>query len=173
MRKLTVVTLCLIMGAPGITPAQAFPAINPPRIEAQQQIEHVRWRGHGGHWGGGYYGGGYHGHHHHGSDWGWALGGLAVGTIIGGALAQPYYGSYYGSPYGYYGSPYRYYGSPYGYYGSPYRYGGYYGRPYRAYAYGGGSSHVSWCYARYRSYRAYDNTYQPYYGPRRQCVGPY
>ncbi|MBB3353012.1 hypothetical protein FHT70_002952 [Rhizobium sp. BK049] len=163
----------MIMGAPGITPAQAFPAINPPRIEAQQQIEHVRWRGHGGHWGGGYYGGGYHGHHHHGSDWGWALGGLAVGTIIGGALAQPYYGSYYGSPYGYYGSPYRYYGSPYGYYGSPYRYGGYYGRPYRAYAYGGGSSHVSWCYARYRSYRAYDNTYQPYYGPRRQCVGPY
>ncbi|ARO30849.1 BA14K-like protein [Rhizobium sp. NXC14] len=173
MRKLTVVTLCLIMGAPGITPAQAFPAINPPRIEAQQQIEHVRWRGHGGHWGGGYYGGGYHGHHHHGSDWGWALGGLAVGTIIGGALAQPYYGSYYGSPYGYYGSPYGYYGSPYRYYGSPYRYGGYYGRPYRAYAYGGGSSHVSWCYSRYRSYRAYDNTYQPYYGPRRQCVGPY
>jgi hypothetical protein len=39
--------------------------------------------------------------------------------------------------------------------------------------YGGGSSHTRWCYARYRSYRAYDNTYQPYYGPRRQCVSPY
>ncbi|MBX5225480.1 BA14K family protein [Rhizobium sp. NLR9b] len=177
MRKLAIVTLALIVGAPGVTPAQAFPAINPPRIEAQQQIEQVQWRGHGGHWGGGYHGGGYHGHHHHnGSGWGWALGGLAVGTIIGGALAQPYYGSYYGSPYGYYGSPYRYYGSPYGYYRRPFGYyGGYYGRPYRAYAssayYGG--SHESWCYARYRSYRAYDNTFQPYSGPRRQCIGPY
>ncbi|MCB8828228.1 BA14K family protein, partial [Escherichia coli] len=27
-----------------------------------------------------------------------------------------------------------------------------------------------WCYNRYRSYRAYDNTYQPNNGPRRQCV---
>jgi len=176
MRKLTVVALCLIIGVPGITPAQAFPAINPPRIEAQQQIEHVQWRGRGGHWRGGHYRGGYYGgnHHSHGSGWGWALGGLAVGTIIGGALSQPYYGSYYSSPYGYYGSPYGYYGRPYGYYGSPYRY---YGRPYRTYAssayYGRGGSHESWCYARYRSYRAFDNTFQPYDGPRRQCVGPY
>ncbi|EJC80136.1 BA14K-like protein [Rhizobium leguminosarum bv. trifolii WSM2297] len=179
MRKLTVVALSLIIGVPGITPAQAFPAINPPRIEAQQQIEQVQWRGRGGHWGGGHYRGGYYGghHHNHGGDWGWALGGLAVGTIIGGALAQPYYGgSYYGSSYGgYYGSPYGgYYGSPYGY-RRPYY--GYYGRPYRNYAssayYGGGGSHESWCYARYRSYRAFDNTFQPYHGPRRQCVGPY
>lgn len=169
MRKLSVAALCLIIGAPGITPAQAFPAINPPRIEAQQQIEHVQWRGRGGHWGGGHYRGGYYRgyRYNHGADWGWALGGLAVGTIIGGALAQPYYGSYYGSPYGYYGSPYRYYGSPYRYYGRPYRTyasSGYYGR---------GGSHESWCYARYRSYRAFDNTFQPYHGPRRQCVGPY
>lgn len=33
----------------------------------------------------------------------------------------------------------------------------------------GGSSHAEYCYSRYRSYRAYDNTYQPNYGPRRQC----
>ncbi|OCW57100.1 BA14K family protein [Hoeflea olei] len=33
--------------------------------------------------------------------------------------------------------------------------------------------HVSWCYDRYRSYRAGDNTYQPYNGPRRQCRSPY
>jgi hypothetical protein len=38
---------------------------------------------------------------------------------------------------------------------------------------GGGSAHVEWCYNRYRSYRAYDNTYQPYNGPRRQCYSPY
>ncbi len=36
-----------------------------------------------------------------------------------------------------------------------------------------GNDHVSWCYNRYRSYRAYDNTFQPYYGPRRQCISPY
>jgi hypothetical protein len=38
---------------------------------------------------------------------------------------------------------------------------------------GGGSSHVEWCYDRYRSYRAYDNTFQPYYGQRRQCNSPF
>lgn len=38
---------------------------------------------------------------------------------------------------------------------------------------GGGSSHVQWCYDRYRSYRASDNTYQPYNGGRRQCYSPY
>jgi hypothetical protein len=37
----------------------------------------------------------------------------------------------------------------------------------------GGNAHVSWCYDRYRSYRAYDNTFQPYNGPRRQCYSPY
>ncbi|OLP56851.1 hypothetical protein BJF92_12335 [Rhizobium rhizosphaerae] len=36
-----------------------------------------------------------------------------------------------------------------------------------------GGSHVNWCSARYRSYRAYDNSYQPYNGPRRQCYSPY
>ena len=34
-------------------------------------------------------------------------------------------------------------------------------------------SHVSWCANRYRSYRAYDNTFQPNYGPRRACISPY
>jgi hypothetical protein len=35
------------------------------------------------------------------------------------------------------------------------------------------SRHVAWCSARYRSYRAYDNTFQPYNGPRQQCRSPY
>ncbi|MBN9220913.1 MAG: BA14K family protein [Mesorhizobium sp.] len=35
------------------------------------------------------------------------------------------------------------------------------------------SAHVQWCYNRYRSYRAYDNTFQPYNGPRQQCWSPY
>ncbi|WP_187972510.1 BA14K family protein [Aquibium microcysteis] len=36
-----------------------------------------------------------------------------------------------------------------------------------------GSAHVQWCYNRYRSYRASDNTFQPYNGPRQQCYSPY
>ncbi len=39
--------------------------------------------------------------------------------------------------------------------------------------YRGGNAHVEWCYARYKSYRASDNTFQPYNGPRRQCNSPY
>lgn len=34
-------------------------------------------------------------------------------------------------------------------------------------------SHVHWCYREYRSYREWDNTFQPYDGPRRECISPY
>ncbi len=34
-------------------------------------------------------------------------------------------------------------------------------------------AHVRWCYARWRSYRISDNTYQPLYGDRRECVSPH
>ncbi|MDM9623271.1 hypothetical protein A6U87_06035 [Rhizobium sp. AC44/96] len=34
------------------------------------------------------------------------------------------------------------------------------------------SSTATWCAARYQSYRASDNTYQPYDGPRQTCVAP-
>ena len=74
-----------------------------------------------------YYRDGYY-RRRNGDDFGAAIGGLAVGAIIGGIIAsQP-----------------------------------------RVRA--TGSSHVNYCYSRYRSYRASDNTYQPNYGPRRQCV---
>ena len=36
-----------------------------------------------------------------------------------------------------------------------------------------GNRHVDWCANRYRSYRAYDNTFQPNNGPRRACQSPY
>lgn len=36
-----------------------------------------------------------------------------------------------------------------------------------------GDAHMRWCYDRYKSYRAYDNSFQPYNGPRRQCYSPY
>lgn len=35
------------------------------------------------------------------------------------------------------------------------------------------SAHIRWCSQRWKTYRAWDNTYQPYNGPRRQCVSPY
>jgi hypothetical protein len=35
------------------------------------------------------------------------------------------------------------------------------------------SRHVAWCRNRFRSYRVSDNTFQPYNGPRRQCISPY
>jgi hypothetical protein len=34
-------------------------------------------------------------------------------------------------------------------------------------------AHIDWCYDRYRSYRASDNTFQPYSGGRQQCYSPY
>ncbi len=45
-------------------------------------------------------------------------------------------------------------------------------RPLPLIAYGV-SGHAGWCHARYRSYRAYDNSFQPYHGARRQCRSPY
>ncbi|MET4386628.1 hypothetical protein ABIB73_002373 [Bradyrhizobium sp. F1.4.3] len=83
--------------------------------------------------------------------WGWGLGGLAAGAIIGGAIASStpygYYGGgpYYGG-YGYPGPGYGYAPAYYGY-GPTYAYPRYY-RPYRPY-YG----------YRYGYYRP-----RPYYG---------
>lgn len=76
---------------------------------------------------------------------------FALGAIIGGAIAA--------SPPPYYYD--RYYTRP-----------AYRGPVYRGPVYGG-SAHTSWCYNRYRSYRAWDNTFQPYNGPRQQCWSPY
>ncbi len=33
--------------------------------------------------------------------------------------------------------------------------------------------HVRWCHARFKTYNAYNNTYQPYHGRRAQCWSPY
>ncbi|MER8576132.1 BA14K family protein [Mesorhizobium sp. M1338] len=60
--------------------------------------------------------------------------------------------------------------------GSMYNNYNYYDRPAPRRYYRAGrlsSAHVQWCYNRYRSYRAWDNTFQPYNGPRQQCWSPY
>lgn len=48
-----------------------------------------------------------------------------------------------------------------------------YVQPRRYYGYRLSAAHVAWCYNRYISYREWDNTFQPYHGPRRQCWSPY
>lgn len=50
-----------------------------------------------------------------------------------------------------------------------------YAPPRRVYRQANGLSqaHVAWCYDRWLSYRAWDNTYQPNRGPRKQCWSPY
>lgn len=117
--------------------------------DAPPPVMNVQWRHHDH----GYHG--FHEHyHHHGSNWALALCGLAIGAMIGGALSQPCHRvpPYHERPY--------------------YRPNAYH-RPYRYSYYHRSGSHVRWCHARYHSYRAYDDTYQPNFSPRRRCVGPY
>ncbi|MEI1252491.1 BA14K family protein [Rhizobium aouanii] len=176
MKRLAIVILSLVTALTSVPQAMAFPTIAVPKIEAPE-AQPVQYRNYRGGYRGGYRGRGYRNRN---DDWAWALGGLATGAIIGGMLAQPryygprYYGpSYYGRGYydqGYYGSPY--YGPP-RYYGSTIYRPRYYAPRYYRPVYSGGNGHTRWCYARYRSYRAYDNTFQPYYGPRRACISPY
>ena len=162
MKRLAIVALSLVTALTSVPPAMAFPTVAGPKIEAPeaQPVQYRRYRGgYNRGYGGGY--GGYrgYGHHNGGDAWAWGLGGLATGAIIGGLLAQP-----------------RYYGPSYydeGYYGSTYYRPRYYAPRYYRQVYSGGNAHSRWCYARYRSYRAYDNTFQPYYGSRRACVSPY
>jgi hypothetical protein len=46
-------------------------------------------------------------------------------------------------------------------------------RDYRRSYRGVSRAHVEWCYDRYRSYRASDNTYAPRIGVRAECISPY
>ncbi|ASP33850.1 BA14K family protein [Labrenzia sp. VG12] len=39
--------------------------------------------------------------------------------------------------------------------------------------YAGSNRHLAWCFNRYRSYRLMDNSFQPYHGPRQECLSPY
>lgn len=43
----------------------------------------------------------------------------------------------------------------------------------RSQVYAGSNRHLAWCYNRYRSYRLMDNSFQPYHGPRQECLSPY
>jgi hypothetical protein len=85
-----------------------------------------------------------------GRGWGWGLGAVTAGAIIGGALAAPYYygpGYYYGAPY--YPAP-AYYAPAPGYYGAP-------------------AGDVSYCMQRFRSYDPSSGTYMGNDGHRHPC----
>ncbi len=162
MERLAIIALSLVTALTSVPPVMAFPTIAVPKIEVAE-AQTVQYRRYRGGYNRGYRGGyrGYRGYRHHNGDddWAWALGGLATGAIIGGLLAQP-----------------RYYGPSYydqGYYGPTYYRPRYYAPRYYRQVYSGGNAHTSWCFARYRSYRVYDNTFQPFNGPRRACVSPY
>ncbi|MDF1778959.1 MAG: BA14K family protein [Rhizobiaceae bacterium] len=110
--------------------------------------------------------------------------GIATGLILGGIVSQNRRPRYYECYNGYCNGRYnrrpayypnsvhpRYYRRPPPVYYAP--------RPRRYYApapriqAGWTRAHYAWCDARYRSYRAYDNTFQPYHGRRKQCRSPY
>ena len=91
-----------------------------------------------------------HRHHRHFRSGDAALLGLGLGLGLGSLAYNNYYDPYYYDPYPRYVQPRRIYRTE---------------RLSRA--------HVQWCYDRYRSYRVWDNTFQPNYGPRRQCISPY
>lgn len=91
---------------------------------------------------------------------------LAAVTIAGLAVASPASVAFAGG-YGYG------HGSGYSGHGGGYHKGGYYQRRDRASYHGKLPRHVNWCHGRYKTYRAQDNTYQPYSGPRQPCLSPY
>lgn len=43
----------------------------------------------------------------------------------------------------------------------------------QAQAHGLPPAHYRWCEARYKSYHYWDNSWQPYHGPRKPCISPY
>jgi hypothetical protein len=143
MRKLAVILISAVTAFSGALPAHAFPGVSAPKVEVAQQAEKVQWRD-GWRRGGPRYRYYRHGRHHGHYYRRHRHHHGHAGAIIGGLAAGAIIGGALAQP--------RYV------------------RPHR---YAGASSHTQWCYGRYRSYRAFDNTYQPYGGPRRQCYSPY
>jgi hypothetical protein len=139
----------LVASATVAGPAGAAPMSAPRGLEnaATAPVEAVQWRGRGGR--GGYYRG-------RGNWVGPAIGGLAAGAIIGGALAaRPYYydGGYAAAP-------------AYGYeYGPDYDDGAYVAVAPRS----SGGDAVAYCMQRYRSYDPASGTFLGYDGMRHPC----
>ncbi len=160
MKMFAIISLSLATAFSSVAPAQAFPSIERPKLQVTdvQQVESYRSS-----WGIGRYGGnrgpyirrqyrngGYYDNRRNYRDYGnyrrYRDYDNNYGAAFGGLAAGAIIGGLLAQP--------RYYDG---------------GRRY----YRTGGSHADWCFARYRSYRAYDNTFQPYNGRRRQCISPY
>lgn len=188
MSGLKATALALSFAAVWVVPVTAAPEfmINKPQISSN--VEQVQYRrGHGRHYNrGGHYRGG--GHYNRGRHYRGGGNYNRARYYHGGPRYR--HGGYYRNGYrGYrdYRPGYRWYNNAWypaaafvggalvgsainqPYYNQPY----YGGTTYAAPAYGTNSAHVQWCYNRYRSYRASDNTFQPNNGPRQQCRSPY
>lgn len=159
MKKLTIAAVALLTALTGVAPANAFPIVGQQKIEAGapndvQQVQYWRHRNQrGGNWGGfssqedrAFYG--RHNNWDRNRNWDrrrdWR--------------GDRHYRRHHGSNAG----------AIIGGLAAGAIIGGVLAQPRTVYR--GSNSHTSWCYSRYRSYRASDNTYQPYNGPRRQCV---
>ena len=125
--------------------ALAFAAAAMPVMSTSAEAGHRHYRNYG------YYNGGYYAPRHYGGHRYYrkhrnravvaGIAGLAIGTIIGGAIAQPrYYRTYPSYNYGY----------------------GYRPRPWTAAWY-------DYCASKYRSFDPRSGTFKPYHGPRRLC----
>ncbi|MDI7861467.1 BA14K family protein [Rhizobiaceae bacterium n13] len=162
MKRFFVIALSLATAISGVAPAQAFPTAGTPRIESsdarlvqyrqphhpklrERQFERRPYWKHN-RYTSNRYSNKWRGHSHDRNRYHrryYRDDDNDIGLLFGGLAAGALIGGMLAQP--------RYYGAP-------------------AYA---GNAHTSWCYSHYRSYRASDNTFQPYSGGRRQCNSPY
>jgi hypothetical protein len=160
-------TMALSVGISGMIPANAAP-VAAPRIAADNGVIDVQMSRSAQEFGNQRY---YRGDRRWRGDRGWRYGGVRPGTYY----RDGWHNGYRGYRHRRHG--YRYHNG-FWFPAGAFIAGAVIGSainnpPRRYYRSGGGSAHVEWCYDRYRSYRAYDNTFQPYNGPRQQCYSPY
>ncbi|KSV89742.1 BA14K family protein [Sinorhizobium sp. GL28] len=170
MKKIAIVIMAAVTALSGITPANAVPAVAIERVQ-KSDVELVQHR----EWNGGHYRRrppGWHGGYRPRPGWD---GGYRPRPGWDGGYRYGHYNGYRGYRYERYG--YRRHNDGWWYplaaFGTGVIIGGAIAAPPRRADAGVNPRHVDWCYARYRSYRAWDNSFQPYGGPRQQCYSPY
>lgn len=157
MEKIAIILVSFITAFSGFSPARAFPAVSISSPQKSQPVEKVqwdsdrRWRPEGQRWRGNFRERHYRDRYHDRRSWrhhdrrhhNRSNAAAVIGGLAAGAIIG---GAIAQSQQPRYGAPQRYVG---------------------------GDAHVDWCHNRYRSYRPYDNTFQPYDGPRQLCHSPY
>lgn len=164
-RKFALAGLSAAVIAGSLVPAQAMPLPVVEKPAASSEVTQVQYRdGEYRYWRNrrdwdgrrdyrrGYREGYYNGHrgyrdyrpgYRHHNGYWFPLAAFAAGAVIGGAVAAPRYVEPAPAP------------------------------VYRSTGGALNPRHYDWCSARYRSYDSYSNTFQPYSGPRQECLSPY